>query len=116
MGRGLGSLELKKDNPLGAADIIAAQRMALSSNPPSPADYSPASLDAKSLRFSSNASARPSVDSRGRPRGESRNRTWLDDSGSGSPVEKQREVLRVPQEEERKSMEAETIRPDSTEP
>lgn len=56
--------KMKDDNPLGAQDIIEAQRMALRSNPPSPADYSPASLDSRSLRAPSVASGRPSVDVR----------------------------------------------------
>lgn len=56
--------KMKEDNPLGAQDIIEAQRMALRSNPPSPADYSPASLDSRSLRAPSITSGRPSVDVR----------------------------------------------------
>lgn len=79
---GIGNVKLREDNPLGTTDIVAAARLALSSNPPSPADYSPASLDARSMRLPSNASARPSIDSR--PSFDSRRMVKLGSSTSES--------------------------------
>ncbi|KAF2103669.1 hypothetical protein NA57DRAFT_69882 [Rhizodiscina lignyota] len=106
----------REDNPLGVADIVAAQRMALSSNPPSPADYSPASLDAISLRLPSNASARPSIDLKGRSSIGSRSGARLDGSLSGSrSADRSRDVLPEAEEEESDGVSLQSLKQEESE-